>query len=383
MIVLKKHRPNSNQQYFYFAHYIDSFMNSKEILKVALEVFKKGAFTVVNGCRSNANFRTLFGFTISAVLLWLTLHNSGLKWESLALTIEEWLFFAASVLSFAAAVWIQSVRTRFIWQNEKVVTGKIQAYTALVIGNFYNSILPGNLGEGARAWYFSKKHQIPFPLALSVVFTEKWIDAQIFVFLTAALLLAMPYKSHYILYALINTALVVIVVAIIYYIVQKHRSLEKKLWLFILLFKKTGRFLYRMYWYVKHQISQLKQSRKLGPYIALGFIMISLNMLQFFFLFKVANIAAPVAGLYSVYLIALSMMIISVIPSAPGNIGVLHYGIYSALILSAMQFGLTPDSVALQSYARFTVFLHLSYFVPEVLLGVYYIVKERKIMFSF
>lgn len=356
-----------------------SFMNGKESQKVKSDIFTK----VIHGFRNNINFRTLGGFTLSAVLLWLTFDKSGLEFKNLALTGKQWLLLGAAIGSFVAAVWIQSVRTRLIWQSEKSITGTIHTYRALIIGNFYNSILPGNIGEGARAWYFSKKQKISFPLALSVVFTEKWIDAQIFVFLTAALLLIMPFKDHYILYALINTAIAVIIMAIIYYTIQKYRTLEKRLWLIVLLLKKTGRFLYRMYWYVRHQIRQLRNNGLLGYYILLGFMMITFNMIQFFLLFKVAGVNTTVGSIYSTYLIALSMMIVSVIPSAPGNIGVLHYGIYSSLILASSQYGLFPDSDSLQSYARFTVYLHLSYFIPEVLMGIFYVVKERKIMFDF
>jgi hypothetical protein len=116
-------------------------------------------------------------------------------------------------------------------------------------------------------------------------------------------------------------------------------------------------------------------------YFLLCAVFFFLNILQFLLLMKVAGVAEPVAGLYSSFLIAMSIMIIAIIPSAPSNIGVMHYGIYATLILAANQYGLSSDGPSLKSYALFAIYLHLSYVIPEVVLGIIFVVKERRLMF--
>lgn len=341
------------------------------------------SFSIISaGLRKNVTVRTFIGFAISGVLLWFTFYSSGLKWQSIVLKDEQYVYFTGAILSFAFAIWIQAMRAKLIWGSEKIAFKKMQTYPALLIGNFYNCILPGNLGEGMRAFYFSKKHKVSFTLSLSVAFTEKWIDAQIFICLAVVLLLSKPFVSHYILYAIINTTFVILLLSITYFFVKKYRRVEKTLWLIVLSFKKIGRFFFRMYWYMSYQIKNVMRQGSVWYFVLLSIATLFLNVLQFWLLFKAAGVSEPVGGLYSAYLIAVSMMIISFIPSAPSNIGVLHYGIYSALILAATQYHITPDSNALQSYALFAVYLHLSFVIPELSLGLVYVVKERKILFG-
>ena len=106
-----------------------------------------------------------------------------------------------------------------------------------------------------------------------------------------------------------------------------------------------------------------------------------LNMVQFFLLLKCAGIAEPVGGVYSAFLTSISMIIIVFIPAAPSNIGVIHYGLYSLLVLVATQCKVTPSAMDLQSYARFGVYVHLSFIVPELLIGALFVAKERKFIF--
>ncbi len=335
-----------------------------------------------NELHKNVTIRTFLGFTLSGTLLWLTFHSSGLKWQNLTLKGEQWFFFFGAMAAFVLAVLIQSIRTKLIWRSGKIRFTGMQTYTALIIGNFYNCLLPGNLGEGVRAFYFSKKHQLPFTRSLAVVFTEKWIDAQLFVCLTIVLLIFKGFISHYILYAIICTAVIIILLAIFYYFIRTHRKAEKKLWLRILFLKKTGRFLFSMYWHVNDQIGDMRAKGYLVYFVLLSVTTLLLNMLQFWLLLKAAGVTAPVLGLYSSYFIAVSMMIIAFIPSAPSNIGLLHYGIYSTLIVAANVYGVKPDVIHLQSYALFSVYLHLSYIIPEIGLGVCYVAKERKTLFG-
>jgi uncharacterized membrane protein YbhN (UPF0104 family) len=130
------------------------------------------------------------------------------------------------------------------------------------------------------------------------------------------------------------------------------------------------------------QIGDLIKRKLIVKYLMYCSVVYVLNALQFLVLLKCAGVTGPVVSIYSVCLISLSMMIIAIIPSAPGNIGVLHYGIYSVLLFAAAQYGVHPEASDLLAYARFAVYVHLSYLIPEVIVGGICLIKERKVVFA-
>lgn len=336
---------------------------------------------VKNNLIKNVNFKTFLGFSISAVLLSFTFYKSGLQLKNLSLNRIEWFYFGSAVSIFILTTFIQSFRTKLLWLNETIKLKDIKTYDSLIIGNFYNCLLPGNLGEGVRAWHFSSKNKKPLSGSLAMVVTEKWIDAQIFAPVSLILLAIKPFISHYILYAIAYTSAIILTLMIVYGLMRHYKYVEKRIWLFVLSFRKSGRFLFKVYCHANRQLDNLKESGLWMYYFLLCAVFFFLNILQFLLLMKVAGIAEPVAGLYSSFLIAMSIMIIAIIPSAPSNIGVMHYGIYATLILAANQYGLSSDGPSLKSYALFAIYLHLSYVIPEVVLGIIFVVKERRLMF--
>lgn len=328
------------------------------------------------------NLKSFLGFAISALLLYLTFQNSGLQLKDLNLKGAEWFYFSGAIAVFVFATWLQSFRTKLLWLSGSVKLKDINTYSSLMIGNFYNCLLPGNLGEGVRAFHFSRKNNKTFAESLSGIITEKWTDAQMFVPVSLVLLSMKPFVNHYILYAICYTSLLVVALTIIHTVMRRYRYVEKRVWHFILLFKKTGRFLYRVYYHTNSLLSNLKKNGVLAAYLTLCFAFFFLNITQFYLLLKAAGVQAPVDGIYTAYLTALSIMIIVIVPSAPSNIGVMHYGLYITLILAAKQYGIVPDVLGLKSYALFAIYVHLSYIVPEVTLGVAFVVKERHLIFS-
>ncbi len=332
--------------------------------------------------KQNAPWRSIPGFVISAALLWLTFYKSGLRLNDIQLHGEQFCYFAGAIVVLVFSFWLYSIRAKLIWQNGTKQNASIQTYDSFIIGNFYNSILPGNLGEGVRAWHFSRKNKLPFTRSLAAIITEKWLDAQVFAVLVIVFFLLKPFAPHYIYYALGNTALAVFILSVVYIIMGKNIRIEKTFWHIVLRFGKAGKVLYKMYSHTGSHLRNMRQHSSMWKYLVLFMLIFVLNGLQFFLLQKAAGIPAPIAGMYSSFLISLSMMIIAFVPSAPGNIGVLHYGVYSAMILAAQQYAIAPDVKNLQSYALFGVYVHLSYFIPEVLMGIVFVVKGKKFLFG-
>ena len=328
------------------------------------------------------DFRSLLGFIISGVLLWLTFHSSGLQLKDISIHGTQWYYFGAAIIAFVVATWVQSVRAKLLWINETQKGHQVNTYSSLIIGNFYNALLPGNLGDGIRAWHFSRKQRVPFSSSMAAVLTEKWIDAQMFIGLTIILFLLKPFTNHYIFWAICNTSLLVMVLSAVYALMLRYKKIEKFIWRVVIRLRKPGRFLFRLYKYATWQMRAIKTNGAIPQYVLFCAITLILNVAQFLFLLKTSGISGPVLSIYTAYLMAVSMMIIAIIPSAPGNIGVMHYGIYVVLILSAQQYGVKLGSAELQAYAVLGIYTHLSYLLPELFLGGIYAVAERKILFE-
>ena len=327
------------------------------------------------------NWRTFFGFIISAILLWLTFHNSGLELQNITLNREQLSCFIAAISIFIFSVWFNSIRAKLFWLNKKRSYREVDSYNSLMVGNFYNCLLPGNLGEGVRSWHFSRKNNVSFLPSLTAIISEKWIDAHFFLPFSLLIFIIKPFKNHYISYAIAFTDFVLFIIIFIYILMINSRGFERFILQIVLTLRKTGRLFFRLYWHTKNHISNLKNNGTMIYYLFLCVFILLLNISQFLFLLKAAGVPEPIAGCYAAYLVAITMMIIAFIPSAPGNIGTIHYGVYSVLIFASMQYGIEPNEADLQSFARFGLFVHLSYFIPEVIMGAVFVVKERSLIF--
>lgn len=331
---------------------------------------------------AKAILRDIFGFAISGALLWLTIRQSGLELRAIDFSQLVHLYYLAAEVLFILAVVIYAVRARIVWQSQIVPSARISTFASIALGNFYSSVLPANLGEGVRAWHFAQRNTVLFTRSLAAIITEKWLDAQMFVFLAVLLLCLRPFDPDYILYSILGTAAVTVVLSVIYFVMRRSRPVERIVWRIPLLLGRAGRVLYMLYRATCDHIDNVNKNRQLPSYLAWCLTIFSLNIIQFYFLMKAAGVRAPICDFYTSLLVAISMMIIAIIPSAPGNIGVLHYGVYAGLVLSARVHGITTSAADLQSFAVFGIYTHLSYFLPDVVIGAIYIWRERDVLFE-
>lgn len=293
---------------------------------------------------------------------------------------EQWGYFAGSMLIFLLAVLAQSQRSKCFWKGNPNAP-QLYTYESLVIGNFYNAVLPGNLGEAVRALHLSRRNGIPFLQTLASVITEKWLDSILYLIFIATLFIGVPPVKDPVYGTLLTIGAAALLLQLLYAAIRKIRTGEQLVWRLAVMLGKAGKYAFKLYLQVNLHIRYLYRSGNLKGFIAFCLAMTALNCAQYYLLLKAAHVPHELCTLYTSYLATVSMMVVAFIPSAPGNLGVLHYGMYLVLIFAAHQYGLSPDSSALRSFALFGTFLHLSCFIPEVLLGSLVVIKERKRLF--
>lgn len=304
--------------------------------------------------------------------------QSQLQWQQLQLSLQGWLYFGLAAAIFLFTVWMHSQRVKQMW----FLPQPTQAFSSLIIGNFYNCLLPGNLGEGMRAWHFSRKNKVPLSRSAANIILEKVLDAQMYIVVTLAWYALEGYKQNNLNLLIVGVCAGVAAYTLIWVIWLRHSHHTKKLARLALPQKKLRKEGYKLYLHFRSQIKDIMQRGTLLNYVAIGFSMFLLNAVQYLIIMKAVGIPASLITFSNGYYVGLCMVIIMFIPSAPGNIGVMHYGLYTVMAyLAQYQMPGAQSPLLLQQYALFAVFIHLSCMIPEIISGAVFLWLERKYIF--
>jgi hypothetical protein len=123
------------------------------------------------------------------VLIALSVHN--LDWAKVgqALATANWLWFVPVCLLTLLAFWIRAVRWGYMLRSVKPI-GVGSLFSATMIGFAANNLLPARLGELVRPWALGASERISRSTAFATVIVERVIDMFcILVFLGAVLML--------------------------------------------------------------------------------------------------------------------------------------------------------------------------------------------------
>lgn len=342
----------------------------------------KKILSFVIGYVSHPLARKLYAllFTVgSFVLLYYTIQKSGVRWHHLRLSFIQWFYFLLAMLMVVVAIWLQSVRVIIPWEKH-FHPRKPDSINGLYLCFLYNCMLPGNLGEGIRAWHFSKKNGTSFSQSLAAIALEKYIDA--FNFLGYSVLLAMMFWDFEIYrFLFLPTSLLVAGIFLLYILIIKNPRVEKFCLNWLTYFGQSGKWLWNLHVHIKELLLGMNK-KQLARYALLGFFIFALNIIQYFFILKVALVPEGLLTWSVAFMVSVSMVFVFLIPSAPGNTGVVHYGIFSLLTSLAAYKGISLNSTQNASLAVYTIYLHLSYILPEVVIGSWVLIKEKGVLFG-
>jgi uncharacterized protein (TIRG00374 family) len=312
----------------------------------------------------------------SLVLLAVTISKSGINVYDLSVTKRQFGYWLLAVCFFLAAIYVHSIRVKTLWSTCLPKSRKLYTLEGLLLCNFYSGILPGNAGELVRTWHFSRRNNVSFIRSLSSQGVEKYIDAWGFTLNAVVMLFLFDVSyDHYAHFVFLLG--IIISILFLYLLLIFNRNLESLAARMLFKFKKTGKALYKWYYHTKLILTKMPIS-SFCKYIFWAYLMFGLNVLQFYFVLKASGLTPPMLSWQTACWIAMSVIIIFVVPSAPGNIGVMHYGIFSILVFVAKHYGLQTEQNMLKDFARTAIYLHLSYFVPEIIIGLGVLWKEKQ-----
>ena len=121
--------------------------------------------------------RVLLGVAISAAAAAALVLTTDLGQVVDRLRQAQLLWLAPALLVLAAQAWIRAVRWASIIRSsvDRSVRA-IQVLDAMLVGYFANAVLPGRLGEVARALVVSRREVVPFSGIAASVVVERAVD---------------------------------------------------------------------------------------------------------------------------------------------------------------------------------------------------------------
>ena len=136
----------------------------------------------------------LLGVVLGVLLLWLSLRGVDLPslWDALV-HADYWLLVPACAVTLAA-FYVRAVRWGVLLRAVKPI-GPGSLYSATMIGYAANNLLPARLGEFVRAWAIGRQERISRSAAFATVVVERVVDVFSLLFFFALMLLVHPFSE--------------------------------------------------------------------------------------------------------------------------------------------------------------------------------------------
>jgi uncharacterized protein (TIRG00374 family) len=288
------------------------------------------------------------GLVVSAVCLWLLLRTIDVARVGQALSGADGWWIALSVLLLFVAMTLRFWR----WQLLFLPTNRVTFYgvsASTLVGYMLNTVLPGRVGELARAALLSQTDHVSTARVLGSILVEKIIDVTVLLILLGVLTAYLPLPAE-LSAAGVSAAVVFGAVAIAFFAMSQLRA--------------------RVVGWIARTLDPLPVLRRISPSALADLVLGSADALRHPVLLAAHLVLAPL-----MWLVALGMcyavmrafgidlpwtapaLVVAMtnlgmtVPSAPGYVGVYHY--IATLTLTSGIFTVDRDVAA-----AFAVALH-------------------------
>lgn len=117
----------------------------------------------------------LIGIALSVVLIWLSVRSIDPREVGRALANANYFYFLPICALTVLAFWIRAVRWGWLLRSVKPI-GPSSLFSATMIGFAANNLLPARLGELVRPWAIGRRERISRSSAFATVIVERVVD---------------------------------------------------------------------------------------------------------------------------------------------------------------------------------------------------------------
>jgi uncharacterized protein (TIRG00374 family) len=115
------------------------------------------------------------GLVVSAVCLWLAMHDVRLGEVLFALRHADWVGFLLLMALTLLGFWLRAFRWRWLIQSPQEISGG-SLFSATMIGFMANNLLPLRLGEFVRAWALGLSERMSKTTVFATIVVERVVD---------------------------------------------------------------------------------------------------------------------------------------------------------------------------------------------------------------
>jgi uncharacterized protein (TIRG00374 family) len=273
------------------------------------------------------------GLLVSAVCIWLLLRtiDPGRVGEALGRADPAWLSLAVVLISLSIVVRCWRWQLLFLPHDRLSFWG---AFSPTMIGYMLNTVLPGRVGELARAALVSRTERVGTARALGTILVEKVIDVLILLLLLGGLTALLPLPTE-LTTAGVSAAVVFGAVAIAFFVLSQMRArvvrwVERRLDHLPVLRRVKPSAIADM---VLGAADSLREPRLLALHLVLAPLMWLLAFATIVAVTRAFGLDVPLTA--PALVLAMTNLGMTV-PSAPGYVGVYHYIATLALGLFAV-----------------------------------------------
>jgi len=303
------------------------------------------------------------GYLISLIFLYLTFKDVNFDEVTNYFSVTGTIYIVGAgftiVLFFIIRALYQINNLQYINKNLPF----LDSISSLGIAQLYNVILPARMGEIIRVYFISRKHDTKKASLLAYILIEKLLD----VLVILALFLGVTYfliEINYDLYILpiymMGGIIILAILIAIYLIFHKH--------LLKFLVQISPKRISSMVSAIHSDLQVGLKAFQSKDQILKGFVLLLVSWVCIFASY--ALVTYPfilLLGLpaYSAIVFMVFSALSFSIPSAPGGIGVVHYGLYlSVTLLGGDTVATQPDAVA-----AFVISTHFFVVLFDVVIG--------------
>jgi uncharacterized protein (TIRG00374 family) len=310
--------------------------------------------------------RTLIGFLISAVLLYLAFRKVDFGLLGKSLKQAEYIWLIPAFFLMLLSVVFRAMRWRYLLRPIKE-TEFVHLFSASAIGLMANNLLPARLGEIARAWVIGEKADISKTASFATIVVERIFDGFTVIFVLVIVLLFGGLKLSAHLGKVAYTAVGFYVLALVFLAMLRfNRARAMRIVEFLTSRLPAGGRLKtrKLISSFVEGLTVLKRPRDIAAAGFYSFLVWLPNIL-------VMHIAIRSFGLEMPVMVTLTTFIIVtfgiMIPSAPGFVGTVQY----CFVLGLGLFGVA-ESEAL----GISILYHAATYIPMTAAGLYCLARE-------
>ncbi|MFH0775611.1 MAG: lysylphosphatidylglycerol synthase transmembrane domain-containing protein [bacterium] len=309
--------------------------------------------------------KTIFSIAISVIFLYLAVRNVQWLEAKKSLLGANYLWMIPAMLLIAISFIPRAIRWQYLLGSEKRISVK-SLFSVIMIGFMVNNIVPARIGDVARAFLLGKKEGISRSLSFGTIVLERIFDGIALIILFCIGLFFFPLPSWAKGFGIIGLA--VFGFSILLLVLLKAKR-EAAVSLFI---KATGVFskkLSERMGYILHKFIGGLESLGKPDHIFLILFWSLVSWLLFGLEFHLLFLSFGISNLpfYAPYFVMAIVSLGTLIPSAPGYIGVFQAFCIAGLALFGIEKGMALS---------YSVAVHIAQYIPVTAIGLYFLAKE-------